>query len=77
MIDQPKQSPIIRSQGHNPFSATRVIIETDIEARRCNNYFERIIKKDCNKSPLHNGNNFKANCDIDELSEGMIFHYLY
>ena len=45
MIDQPKQSPIIRSQGHNPFSATRVIIETDIEARRCNNYFERIIKK--------------------------------
>ena len=25
--------------------------------------------KDYNKSPLHNGNNEKANCDIDELSK--------
>ena len=29
----------------------------------------REILKDYNKSPLHNGNNVKDKCDIDELTE--------
>ena len=29
-----------------------------------------MIQKDYNKSPLHNGNNVKSNCDINELPEG-------
>ena len=32
--------------------------------------FREDNQKDHNQSPLHNGNNVKANCDIDELPEG-------
>ena len=33
--------------------------------------------KDYNKSPLHNGNNVKANCDINKMPEVRVFQYLY
>ena len=33
--------------------------------------------KDYIRVLLHNGNNIKDNCDIDELPEGRVFHYPY
>ena len=40
-----KYSPIIRSQKNNKFSATTVIIETHVSAKRYYIYSKKIIKK--------------------------------
>ena len=60
----------MRSQENDIVSATKVIIETNVASKRYCNYYERIIKKDSNNSPLHNMKNFRANCDIDEFTGG-------
>ena len=62
-------SPIIRGQENNIVSSTKLMIETHVLDNAV-----RIIPrdnwKDYNKIPLHNRNNVKANCDINELPEG-------
>ena len=39
-----KNSPIIRSQGHNLVSATKAITETNLAARRYKNYSDQVVK---------------------------------
>ena len=52
------------------FSAINMITETRVASTGYYNYSERIIKKCYNTNLLHNRNNFKANCDTNELAEG-------
>ena len=62
-------SPIIRSQEENIISATKAMIETHV-AETAIIITPGIYLKYYNQIPLHNGNNVKTNCDIDELPEG-------
>ena len=61
-------SPILRSKKNNIVSASKAIIERHVVARaiRVN---PGVQLKDYIKSPLHNGNNAKPNCDINKLPE--------
>ena len=65
MTDCSNVFPIKRSQEDGVVSDTKALIEMYIASMLYQNYSERIIEKDYNKSPLHNGSNGRADCDID------------
>ena len=51
-------------------SATKAIIETQVEAKCYYNYSKGEIEKTAIRVNLQNENNVKAICDISELPEG-------
>ena len=64
-------SPIMGIQENNIVSPTKAMVETHISEKSII-IIPNSNEEDYNKSPLHNRNNVKYNCDIAELPEGRL-----
>ena len=60
----------MRSQENNTVSATKEIIETHVALKHYYNYFNRTIEMTTDRVNLQDISSAKANCAIDELTEG-------